>query len=64
MSFTNLKTLSGDLTYTYNMLFLRPIGMAPVNSIILALLKVHPIDPDVVFVSIIDIIVQVKNIVT
>lgn len=46
------------------MLFLRPIGMAPVNSIILALLKVHPIDPDVVFVSIIDIIVQVKNIVT
>ena len=46
------------------MLFLRPIRMAPVNSIILALLEVHPIDPDVVFVSIIDIIVQVKNIVT
>lgn len=65
MSFPNHKTLPADLTfYLDNMLFLRPIRMAPVNSIILALLKVHPIDPDVVFVSIIDIIVQVKNIVT
>ena len=64
MSFTNHKTLFDDSTYTYNMLFLRPIRMTPVNSIILALLEVHPVDPDVVFVSVIDIIVQVKNIVT
>ena len=46
------------------MLLLRPIGVAPVDSIIFALLKVHPIDPDVVFVSIVDIIIQVKNVVT
>ena len=45
------------------MLFLRPIRMASVDSIIFALLKVHPIDPDVVFVSIVDIIVHVKNVV-
>ena len=64
MSFPCNKTLPKDLTYTYDMLFLRPIGMASVNSIIFALFKVHPIYPDVVLVSIIDIVVQVKNIVT
>ena len=46
------------------MLLLRPIGVAPIDAIIFALLKVNPIDPDVVFVSIVDIIIQVKNVVT
>ena len=50
-------------TYTDNVLFLGPIGMAPVDAIIFALLEIHPIDPDVVFVSIVDIIVHVKNVV-
>ena len=54
-----------DSTYANNMLSLRSIRMTPVNAIVLAILKVYPIDPHIVFVAVLlDIIVQVQNIVT
>ena len=41
------------------------VGMAAINSIIFAFLEVHPINPDLILVSVlINVVVEVQDVVT
>ena len=63
--FREIHKIIFQVTHANNMLSLGSIWMTSVDAIVLAVLKVHPVDPNIVFVAVLlDIIVQVQDIVT
>ena len=52
-------------TYANNVLSLRSVRVTSIDAIVFPLFKVNPIDPNIVFVTVLfNVIVEVQNIVT